>query len=125
VRRIGVLMTRNVEDPQLQARLAAFVQGLQQLGWTDGRNMRIDIRWGGGNAETMRRETAELVKQAGELGRSVQAATANQFVANLMPVVHATHRPGMLAKRLGGLARTDLVWSYSVNRIAKTRGASW
>ena len=45
MRRIGVLMNSAADDPEAQARLAAFVQGLQQLGWTDGRNVRIDYRW--------------------------------------------------------------------------------
>ena len=48
VRRIGVLMNAAADDAECQARVAAFLQGLQQLGWTDGRNVRIDIRWGGG-----------------------------------------------------------------------------
>ena len=44
-RRIGVLMSMAENDPEGQARVRAFVDGLQQLGWTDGRNVRIDIRW--------------------------------------------------------------------------------
>jgi putative ABC transport system substrate-binding protein len=44
VRRVGVLLSLSADDPQGQARLTAFVQGLQQLGWADGRNMRIDAR---------------------------------------------------------------------------------
>ena len=48
MRRIGVLMTVAADDPEVQARVAAFLQGLQQLGWTDGRNVRIDIRWARG-----------------------------------------------------------------------------
>ena len=51
MRRIGVLMTTAADDPEGQARLAAFVQGLQQLGWTDGRNVRIDTRWAAGDAD--------------------------------------------------------------------------
>ena len=47
MRRIGVLMTAAADDPEAQARIAAFLQGLQQLGWTVGRNVRIDTRWGG------------------------------------------------------------------------------
>jgi putative ABC transport system substrate-binding protein len=54
VRRIGVLMNVAADDPEGQARLTAFVQGLQQLGWTDGRNVRIDYRWGGGDADRIR-----------------------------------------------------------------------
>ena len=45
MRRIGVLMTTAANDPEGQARIAAFLQELQQLGWTDGRNVRIDVRW--------------------------------------------------------------------------------
>ena len=51
VRRIGVLCCRAADDPECQARLAAFLQGWQQLGWTDGRNVRIDIRWAADDAE--------------------------------------------------------------------------
>ncbi len=48
MRRIGVLMTTAADDPEGQARLAAFVRTLQQLGWTDGRDVRIDTRWTAG-----------------------------------------------------------------------------
>src|SRR5262245_66646156 len=59
-RRIGVLMTLAADDPEGQARLTAFVQGLQELGWTDGRNVQIDYRWPAGDAERIRRYAAEL-----------------------------------------------------------------
>jgi putative ABC transport system substrate-binding protein len=65
VRRIGVLMNVAADDPEGQARLTAFVQGLQQLGWTVGCNVRIDYRWGGGDAERIRRYAAELVAIVG------------------------------------------------------------
>src|SRR5215475_4734754 len=61
VRRIGVLMATAANDPLGQARIAAFLHGLQQLGWTDGRNVRIDTRWSGGNADEIRKHAAELV----------------------------------------------------------------
>jgi putative ABC transport system substrate-binding protein len=61
MRRIGVLMTRNAEDTEEQARLTAILQGLQERGWTDGRNVRIDIRWSAGDADRRRRYAAELV----------------------------------------------------------------
>src|SRR5262249_13647408 len=60
MRRIGVLMPMAEDDPEGQSRLRAFVQGLQQSGWTDGRNLRIDIRWGAGDAERIRKYAAEL-----------------------------------------------------------------
>ena len=64
MRRIGVLMPSAEDDPEGQSRLRAFVQGLQQSGWTDGRNLRIDIRWGAGDAERIRRYAAELAALA-------------------------------------------------------------
>ena len=64
VRRIGVLSGATKDTPDLQVRLAAFQQVLQQLGWTDGRNVRIDYRWGAGSADNIRRYAAELVALA-------------------------------------------------------------
>src|SRR5262249_4562943 len=61
VRRIGVLMTQAEDDPEGQTRLLALAQGLQESGWTIGRNVRIDTRWGQGDAERYRRYAAELV----------------------------------------------------------------
>src|SRR5215469_13802799 len=64
MRRIGVLMNLASDDTEGQARLAAFHQGLQQLGWTVGRNVQIDYRWGAGNADRIRKLAAELVELA-------------------------------------------------------------
>jgi len=61
IRPIGVLMNLAADDPESQRRMTAFVQGLQQLGWTDGRNLRIDARWGAGDGERLRKNAAELV----------------------------------------------------------------
>jgi ABC-type uncharacterized transport system substrate-binding protein len=61
MRRIGVLMSVAADDPEGQARIAAFLQGLQQLGWTDGRNVRIDTRWAAGSADDVPKYAAELV----------------------------------------------------------------
>ena len=60
MRRIGVLMNRAADDLEGQAGRAAFQQGLQQLGWSDGRNVRIDTRWGGDDVERERRYAEEL-----------------------------------------------------------------
>jgi hypothetical protein len=64
MRRIGILMALAADDPAGQARLVAFVQALQELSWTDGRNVRIDTRWAAGDAERFRRYAAELVALA-------------------------------------------------------------
>jgi len=63
IRRISVLMSSNVE-PDLQTSLAAFVQALEQLGWAEGRNVRIETRWAGGDARQIRGYAGELVALA-------------------------------------------------------------
>jgi putative ABC transport system substrate-binding protein len=60
MRRIGVLMPIAADDPVGQTRIAAFQQGLQQLGWTDGRNVWVEIRWSRGDAKDTRKYAAEL-----------------------------------------------------------------
>ena len=82
MRRIGVFMPLAADDKQAQARLAAFLQGLQELGWTDGRNVRIDVRWGTGDAGRNRRHAAELV----ELAPDVILASGGSIVAPLLQV---------------------------------------
>src|SRR5262249_14664659 len=64
MRRIGVLMPWTATDPETQARLTAFVQALALLGWIDGRNVRIETRWGAGDADRYRQYAAELVALA-------------------------------------------------------------
>ena len=54
LRRIGVLMSQTADDPDALSRIAAFAQGLQELGWTVGGNMRMDTRWGGGDLDRFR-----------------------------------------------------------------------
>jgi len=64
VRRTGVLMSTAVDDPQDPARLAAFARGLQELGWTIGRNLRIDYRWGASSPDNTRKYAADLAALA-------------------------------------------------------------
>jgi len=66
MRRIGVLMNLSPDDAEGQARLAAFLQGLQEAGWAVGRNVRIELRWGAGDTERYRSHAAELVPLAPE-----------------------------------------------------------
>ena len=75
MRRIGVLMSLVADDKQGQARLAAFLQGLQELGWTDGRNVRIDVRWGTGDAGRNRRQALSRLGSSASLGFSAHALT--------------------------------------------------
>jgi ABC-type uncharacterized transport system substrate-binding protein len=89
MRRIGVLMNQAMDDPEGQARLAAFLQELQQLGWTDGRNLRIDFRWGAGDAERTRRYAAELVALAPDviLGSTSPAVAGLQQATSTVAIV--------------------------------------
>jgi putative ABC transport system substrate-binding protein len=83
IRRIGVLSNLTADDPEAQARNAAFLQALAQLGWTDGRNVRIDFRWGAADAERNHRYASELVA----LGPDVLLATGSP---TLEPLQRAT-----------------------------------
>jgi putative ABC transport system substrate-binding protein len=81
IRRIGVLSPFGKDDSETRARLAAFKQRLQELGWSEGRNIRIDYRFTAGNVERTRAAAAELVA----LGPDVIVAYANPAVSALKP----------------------------------------
>jgi putative tryptophan/tyrosine transport system substrate-binding protein len=87
VRRVGVLL--GAHDPNAEARLAAFLQVLQQLGWTDGRNVRIDQRWTLGDAERARKSAAELVALAPDVILASGASTIGplQQATRTVPIV--------------------------------------
>lgn len=86
MRRIGVLMGSAADDPESQARIAAFAQGLAQLGWADGRNMRIDTRWATTNPDDIRRHAAELAALAPDV---ILAATGTATMAPLLQATRA------------------------------------
>ena len=81
MRHIGVLMASAADDSENQACMAAFLQGLAQLGWTDGRNVRIETRWATTNADDLRRHAAELAALAPDV---LVAATGTATVAPLL-----------------------------------------
>jgi putative ABC transport system substrate-binding protein len=89
MRRIGVLMNLSENDPEAQRLVATFQEGLAQLGWTDGRNLRIDYRWSAGDIERIRRSAAELVALAPDVilayGGSVVGPL--QQVSHTVPIV--------------------------------------
>jgi putative tryptophan/tyrosine transport system substrate-binding protein len=84
MRRIGVLMSVAADDPEGKARFTAFQQGLQQLGWSDGSNVRIETRWSGGKANDARKYAAELVA----LAPDVILASGGAVVGPLLEVTH-------------------------------------
>jgi ABC-type uncharacterized transport system substrate-binding protein len=90
-RRIGVLMNLAADDPQALSRITAFVQGLQQLGWTEGRNMRIDTRWSAGDAARFHRYAEELLALAPDvvLASGTPAIQALQQATRTVPIVFA------------------------------------
>ena len=81
VRRVGVLVAAVADDPDYQARIVALLEGLQQLGWTDGRNVRIDTRWATTNPDDIRRHAVELAAFAPDV---LVAATGTATVAPLL-----------------------------------------
>jgi putative ABC transport system substrate-binding protein len=89
MRRVGVLMSTAAGDPQSQARLAGFLQGLQEFGWTADRNVRIDYRWAAEDAES--RSAAELVALAPDvlLASTSPSVAALQQVSRAIPIVFA------------------------------------
>src|SRR5262245_6917357 len=80
MRRIGVLWPLAADDPSSQARNAAFLQALQQLGWTVGQNIQIDYRWSGGNDEVTRKYAVELAALAPEVILASGSAAAGPLL---------------------------------------------
>ena len=64
LRHLGMLMTQAEDDPSGQARIKAFLQALEQLGWSSGRNLRIEYRWSAGDPDRIRKDAADLVAHA-------------------------------------------------------------
>ena len=89
MRRIGVLTSSTMHDPTSQARLGALQQGLQQLGWTDGRNVRIDYRWAAGDPDQLRKYVDELVALAPDAILANGSAAAALFLqaTSTVPIV--------------------------------------
>jgi putative ABC transport system substrate-binding protein len=89
MRRVGVLLNRVADDPEEQARLAVFLQPLQELGWTDGRNVRIDYRWAAADANRSRTYAAELVALAPDviLAAGSQSTAALLQTTRTVPIV--------------------------------------
>ena len=90
-RRIGVLMSVAESDSEGQASVLAFVQRLKELGWTDDRNVRLDIRWGAGDRERYRRYARELNALSPDvlLGTTSSVLAALQEVTRAVPIVFA------------------------------------
>ena len=123
VRRIGALMSVAADDPEAPARVGAFSQGLAELGWTIGRNVRIDYRWFAGDADAARKNAVELVALAPDvvLASGTQGMMAIQRVNRPVPVVFALVADPVGAgfvdslARPGGNATGFMLYEYSIS----------
>ena len=123
MRRIGVLMNRAADDPEGQASVAAFQQALQQLGWSDGRNVRIDIRWSHNDVDLDRKYAAELVALAPDilLAAGTLSVTALQRVTRTLPIVFVGVSDPVGAGVVDSLARPGgnvtgfMIFEYSMS----------
>jgi putative ABC transport system substrate-binding protein len=126
MRRIGVLMNRAANNQEGQDRLAAFHQGLQELGWSVGRNVRLETRWGEDDANLERKYAAELVALAPDivLASGTLAVVALQDISRTLPIVFAAVADPVGAgfvdslARPGGNATGFMIYEYSL-------GAKW
>jgi putative ABC transport system substrate-binding protein len=91
MRRIGILMNRATNDAEGQARLTLFRQALQQLGWSEGRNIRIEVCWGEDKVDLERKCAAELIGVAPDviLASGTESVTALQSLSLTLPIVFA------------------------------------
>ena len=103
VRRIGVLMNLAADDPEAPGRIAAFAQGLGELGWTTGHNVRIDYRWAANNPDRGRRYAEELIALAPDVILASGSAAAR-------PLLQAT--------------RTSIVFVQVIDPVGRKLGAA-
>ncbi len=122
MRRIEVLLPVATDDAEFQTRVGAFVQALQQLGWTIGRNVKIDIRWATANADAIRRHAAELAALAPDVILAHGAPTLGPLlqVTRTVPIVFPVGSDPVAAgfveslARPGGNATGFMDWEYGM-----------
>jgi putative ABC transport system substrate-binding protein len=122
MRRIGALLNTQADDPESPARITAFAQALQELGWTDGRNLRIDYRFAGGDADRIRRFAAELAALSPDvlLAEGASTTSAFQLASGAIPIVFVLSTDpvgqGLVASlaRPGGNTTGFALWEYGI-----------
>src|SRR5258706_527311 len=140
MRRVGALMGAAADDPEGQARAKAFAQGLRELGWVEGRNLRIDYRWAAGDAERYRKFAAELVALAPDviLCSATSSVRALLQVTQTVPIVFAQATDpvggGLVASlarpggNVTGVAQRDFGLNVKHSRYSNSsrpRGREW
>jgi putative ABC transport system substrate-binding protein len=126
IRRIGILMGQAAADEQGQARSTALMQALQNLGWVDGHNVQIDIRWGAANSEQIRRYSSELLALSPDVVVASGSATVGPLLqaTNSVPIVFVVVPDPVGAGFVDSLARPGgnvtgfTIFEYSI-------GAKW
>ena len=121
VRRIGMLLTAAADDPESLARVGAFLQALAQLGWTVGRNVRIESRWGAGNAELIRKHAVEFAALAPDVILAHGSSTVGPLLqaTRTVPIVFPVALDPVAAGFADSLARPGrnatgfMVWEIS------------
>src|SRR5215468_8493715 len=116
MRRIGVLLPFSADDAESQVRMGAFLQTLALSGWSIGRNLRIDIRWAGINADDVRRHAAELAALAPDVIIAHGASTVRplQQATRSVPIVFPVVGDPVGAGIVGSLARPGGNIEYSM-----------
>jgi ABC-type uncharacterized transport system substrate-binding protein len=122
MRRIGVLINFASDDVEGQARLTAFREGLRQLGWTEGGNVRIDTRWAAGDPDRYRQYVAELLALAPDVILAISSAALASLLqaTRTVPIVFTTVADPVGAgyvdslARPGGNATGFVLWEYSI-----------
>ena len=122
MRRIGIILPATADDEEYQVRIGAFMQGLQQSGWSIGQNVRVDTRWAKGSADDIRRHATELVALAPDVILAHGASTvrpllqATRTVPIVFPIVADPVGAGFVDSlaRPGGNATGFITFEYSV-----------
>ena len=127
MRRIGVLMGSDENDPEAKARLAGFTQGLAASGWTDGRNLRMDVRWAAGNVDRMRTFAKELVEMQLDLilAGGTPATATLQRETRTIPIVFASVSDPVGDGFVAGLPRPGGNITGFSNLEASMGGKGW
>jgi putative ABC transport system substrate-binding protein len=120
VRRIGVLMAQDENDPVAKTYVSAFIQALAGLGWTDGRNVRMDLRWGGGDINRIRGLAQELVRLQPDIivTDTTPATVALQRETRTIPIVFVAVTDPVAS---GIVARLDRPSEWEYHRLRRLR----
>jgi putative ABC transport system substrate-binding protein len=126
MRRVGVLMSLGENDPEAKAWLSGFTQGLAELGWANGRNVRMDVRWAAGNVDWARMFAKELVDLQAEiiLAQGTPVTAALQRETRTIPIVFANVADPVGSGFVASLPRPDRNITGFIN-IEEAMGGKW